>query len=71
MRADIDQSDRGGSYLKGTAMLTTATALNSMPHVRRRPARTVLGRLATVARFAGHFAVACVSVAIVGAATEH
>jgi hypothetical protein len=53
-------------------MLTTATAINALPRPRpRHPARVVLDGLVTVARFAGHFAVACVSVAVVGVDTEH
>lgn len=51
-------------------MLTTATAINALPRPRH-PARLLRDGLVTVARFAGHFAVACVSVAVIGVDTEH
>jgi hypothetical protein len=63
-----------------TTMLTNRTVRDSIPRPREAPAdehtarsatRTVVTSLATATRFAGHFAVACVSVAVVGAATEH
>ncbi|HEX4703962.1 MAG TPA: hypothetical protein VH352_17670 [Pseudonocardiaceae bacterium] len=67
-----------------TAMLTGTTVRDSIPRPRPTPAshdpaggtvrsatRGALTGLATVARFAGHFAVACASVAVVGADTEH
>lgn len=57
-------------------MLTTATVPNALPRpravvARRHTARAILGGLATAARFAGNFAVAAVTVAVVGVATEH
>jgi hypothetical protein len=56
-------------------MLTAPTVPTALPHQRaerRHPAKDVLARLATAARFAGHFAVAAVSVAVVGSdGTEH
>jgi len=56
-------------------MLTATTVPVAVPRQRterRHPARTVLARLATAARFAGHFAVAAVSIAVVGTdGTEH
>jgi hypothetical protein len=52
-------------------MLTATTVPTALPRRRSRPrpARAVLTGLATAARFAGHFAMAAVSVAVVG--TEH
>jgi hypothetical protein len=58
------------------------TAVTSTTHIPARPARrhrSVVGRTltgvtsgtVTVARFTGHFVVACVSVAVLGADTEH
>lgn len=57
-------------------MLTTALVTESLPRPRQvvrrhHPTRAVLTGLATAARFAGHFAVAVVSVAVVGVDTEH
>lgn len=57
-------------------MLTTALGTESLPRPRQavrrhHPARAVLTGLATAARFAGHFAVAAVAVAVVGSDTEH
>jgi hypothetical protein len=67
-----------------TTMLTSTIVRDSRPTTRetggRAPARrrdaagvvrSVVAGLATAARFAGHFVVACVSVAVVGADTEH
>jgi hypothetical protein len=53
-----------------------STTAESLPRPRQavrhhHPAKAVLTGLATAARFAGHFAVAAVSVAVVGVATEH
>ena len=59
-------------------MLTAPTVPAAMPRrraERRHPAKAVLVTarcLATAARFAGHFAVAAVSIAVVGTdGTEH
>jgi hypothetical protein len=56
-------------------MLTAPTVPAALPRrrtERRHPAKAVLTHLATAARFAGHFAVAAVSVAVVGTdGTEH
>lgn len=56
-------------------MLTATTVPAALPRqraARQHPAKAVLARLATAARFAGHFAVAAVSVAVVGSdGTEH
>jgi hypothetical protein len=38
---------------------------------RRGPVAAVGGGLATAVRFAGHFVVACASVAVIGAETEY
>jgi hypothetical protein len=51
--------------------MTTVSIPRPRPAVRPSPARAVIAGLTTAARFAGHFAVAAVSVAVVGADTEH